>query len=434
MPYATCESACVDDFASVQDALDYVGEKGGTLIFPPGEPTTLKNIHILGYGAEISTTDAVSGFRVSEAFNVPAQIVIEGLKVNHRGNDLAEAGFELVHAVNVTFRNCVVEAHGVGESYAAFWLHQSDPADDATGCFWNALENCTVRKRGSEEGDLPAGVKVQGAGNGSRIVGGFYHNCVNGIHFLPESGQTDMSVGFVIDGANFETDTTAILVAQTASPAMVGLRVVNCRSEDLTTFLSLTGGTTQPAVPTYLAGNYLVPGITTYLNNPTNLYVNSFDASANLALGMQMAMTGKMRMRNVSGADSTLEVWASATDQPILDMRDSAGNVIALMKWVSGLIVQLSGSSASTLALASVRSISATATRANNLRGTATFAAGTTVAVSFGTAEPDASYTVQLTPKADPVGRLWTSGLGTGGFTINNSSSTSISVDWLLVR
>jgi hypothetical protein len=81
-----------------------------------------------------------------------------------------------------------------------------------------------------------------------------------------------------------------------------------------------------------------------------------------------------------------------------------------------------------------IAGLSGTTTAANNLRGSATFSAGTTVAVTFGTAESDASYQVMLTPNADPVGRLWVSGKGTGGFTINNSSSTSINVAWFLVR
>lgn len=66
--------------------------------------------------------------------------------------------------------------------------------------------------------------------------------------------------------------------------------------------------------------------------------------------------------------------------------------------------------------------------------GTATFSAATTVAVVLSPAEPDTNYKIVLTPAADPVGRLWFASKATGGFTITNSSSTSIAVDWAVVR
>ena len=69
-----------------------------------------------------------------------------------------------------------------------------------------------------------------------------------------------------------------------------------------------------------------------------------------------------------------------------------------------------------------------------SMKGTATFSAATTVAVAFPTTQEDAVYKVMLTPQADPVGRLWVSSKATTGFTINNSSSTSIAVDWQVVR
>jgi len=65
--------------------------------------------------------------------------------------------------------------------------------------------------------------------------------------------------------------------------------------------------------------------------------------------------------------------------------------------------------------------------------GVATFAAGTTVAVTCATMDDD-DFKVLLTPLADPVGRLWVDTRTTTGFTINNSSSTSISVAWQVVR
>jgi len=81
--------------------------------------------------------------------------------------------------------------------------------------------------------------------------------------------------------------------------------------------------------------------------------------------------------------------------------------------------------------------ISGTATAANNLRGTASFAAGTSIAVTFPTAEPDASYFVSVTFTSDPGStntRYWVSGKGTSGFTVNVPVATSASFDWHLIR
>jgi hypothetical protein len=69
-----------------------------------------------------------------------------------------------------------------------------------------------------------------------------------------------------------------------------------------------------------------------------------------------------------------------------------------------------------------------------NLRGTATFAAGTTVAVVFANAEKDTSYFVAIAPQGNPGGNVWVSAKTTSGFTLNCSASTSIAVDWIKTR
>lgn len=66
-------------------------------------------------------------------------------------------------------------------------------------------------------------------------------------------------------------------------------------------------------------------------------------------------------------------------------------------------------------------------------KGTASFSAGTTIAVTIPT-QVDTNYQVLVTPQADPVGRIYVTSKTTSGFTITNTSSTSIAVDWQLVR
>ncbi len=69
---------------------------------------------------------------------------------------------------------------------------------------------------------------------------------------------------------------------------------------------------------------------------------------------------------------------------------------------------------------------------AQNRSGTATFVAATAVSVTFAVAEANASYKVLITPNANKT--FWVTGKGTGGFTINASSSSSDTVDWMMFR
>lgn len=79
-----------------------------------------------------------------------------------------------------------------------------------------------------------------------------------------------------------------------------------------------------------------------------------------------------------------------------------------------------------------VAGISATTVKANNLRGTASFVAATTIAVVFGTPEADAAYFIALGGNA--AGYVWPTAKATTGFTINCSASNSNSTDWILIR
>lgn len=66
------------------------------------------------------------------------------------------------------------------------------------------------------------------------------------------------------------------------------------------------------------------------------------------------------------------------------------------------------------------------------ITGTATFAAATTVAVSFTTAEPSAAYHVNIDGGENKT--FWVTSKTTTGFTINASASTSATVGWELIR
>lgn len=65
-----------------------------------------------------------------------------------------------------------------------------------------------------------------------------------------------------------------------------------------------------------------------------------------------------------------------------------------------------------------------------DLRGTATFSSSTTVAVSFAETEPSANYYVTLGCNNDKT--FWVASKATTGFTINASSTSSDSCDWMV--
>lgn len=66
------------------------------------------------------------------------------------------------------------------------------------------------------------------------------------------------------------------------------------------------------------------------------------------------------------------------------------------------------------------------------LTGTATFAAATSAAVTFDTAEAGTSYNIHIDSPANLT--FWVTSKATTGFTINSSSSTSVTVGWTLTR
>lgn len=66
------------------------------------------------------------------------------------------------------------------------------------------------------------------------------------------------------------------------------------------------------------------------------------------------------------------------------------------------------------------------------ITGTVTFAAATSAAVAFDTAEASTDYNVMVEPPEDR--RWWITSKATTGFTINVSSSSSAVYTWTVVR
>ncbi len=76
--------------------------------------------------------------------------------------------------------------------------------------------------------------------------------------------------------------------------------------------------------------------------------------------------------------------------------------------------------------------ISGTSVDANNLRGSATFDSATTAAVTFATAESNASFYVTLGCNENVA--HWVTDKATTGFTINSQAPSTATCDWILIR
>lgn len=434
-----------DDSAAFNDCFDSIGDEGGTVIIPAGQymfesqvtidwTDKLGNLVVLGYGAELFTDGGISALQIV-GHSTPHGVTLMGLKVNHRGNGEATAGFELVSTDHCVLRDCTVEVHGTQAGYAAYWLRNGTASDPDTGCFWSLLDNCKVRKRsGGDSGTADRGILLEGAANATTIRGGSLSTVDTGIEIKPHTSQAYIANGVLIDGVAFETITTAVHVNAASSAAISGLRIVNSRLEALTTFLSLTGSTVAPAVATFLAGNFGTPDIVTYCNNPQSLFVESYDRWLNPAITIERTHRNATATRFVatSGSEHGLIVCPGGGARG-LRVEDASGNAVANLTWTgAGTKSRIGGASTAELAVSAVQGLSGTTTDANNLRGSVTLSSGS-AAVSFATAEPDTSYFLTLGGNANET-FCWTSKT-TGGFTINSSNGSSTAVvNWHLIR
>jgi hypothetical protein len=421
---------------------------GYPVIIPPGQylitsqvtfnaPTAVRGL-LTGYGAEIFTSGSISAIKIAGNTD-PHGVTVRGITVNHRNNTTATYGFEAVGTSHAEFVDCIVEANNCQANYAAFVARNTIASDSNTGALWTDFIHCQVRKRsGSDAGTIPIGILLQGAANGSRVL-----RCdlsaVTCVKLQSETGQTRLPNGVLINENAFEGFTTAVLVEQTTA-AFSGLRLCFSRVEAGTTFYSQTmsGTMVQPAVPALLFGNYGISSVTNYVVNSSGQYLSTFDFSITPA---------NFDPVHVYNSNSMVYECTDVT-YPALDARIGGvgkgirvSSVAALSYFEANYAAsgkfELTGLNGVSLYPKTVLGISQSATRAENLAGTATFSAATTKTITFATAEADALYRVLVTWTSDPGSsntRWWVSSKTTTGFTLNVPASTSASFDWLIVH
>jgi Pectate lyase superfamily protein len=443
--YGATGDGVTDDASALNDALAAI-VNGGTLVIPPGtylcrsqitltKAGTQPRACIYGYGAVIKTEGAISGLKLTRG-STWGGISVYGLTVNHRGNADATYGFEIMKTWDCKLYDCTVVGHGTQADYAAFICRSEDPSDPDTGCFWTSFINCKARRQGGGDGTKMArGIYLRGAANATDIIACNIGDVTTCVEVKPETGYTYAANAVLILGSWFEGYTTAIiadnLVAGTTGPS--GLRVIGCRFESGTTVFDWCAtSTTQPPVAPYLAGNFFVSNAGTYIVNPNSIYYTSLDMC--LTPSINPSFKADLTIESTSGSTHPLTVETIGGNRGIA-VAKSDGTVVVNLLWTgSDNGGEVKGSTTDTLHLGGVKGISNHGTvKAQNLRGTKTFQSSAAAAVTFATAEADASYYLTLSGSAGET--FWVSSKATTGFTLNSSNATSTAVvDWHLIR
>ena len=452
-----------DDSVAVQAAINAVETFGGTLVFPSGKylfgsQVTIdrtyaasgsnfvgeRNLIISGYGAEIRTTGAITAFDVRGGWLPNRNCLIEGFTIYHRGNTQALAGIRMFGAGLVTCREVsVVVSNTLPVGYAAFSMENIDPANSDTGCFWNLIDQCSVRPWAGAEGFCTYGVKLMGAANATTLRNNTFSGSNTHVILMPHPGQTTSPNSVNIDGNFFEGPTTAIGINLNSAGALyhvTGTRITNNRFEAVNTAVTLTGTGASVQLPTYMSGNYADTSVTIYLTNSLNVPLVMLDFTI---VGAPM---GPAKMHNEQGviiehsdgAYSPLTIKAIGINKG-LELRRQSGNsllgTVGYSNVAGGIGMQLAGSYSPDyrpLTIKGCQGIAARDIAAQNLAGTSNFSASTSKVVSLPITETDANYLIFLDAQANQT--LWVTAKGTTSFTVNSDVSSSNSFGWLLIR
>ena len=463
MDFGAVGDGVADDAAAVQDAIDYVQTLGGNLYFPKGvylfgSQVTIdrtyapsggnfvgeRNLIVSGYGAEIRTTGAISAFDVKGGWAPNHNCLIEGFTIYHRGNTQAVGGIRMIGAGLVTCREVsVVVSSSLPAGYAAFSMQQTNPADPDTGCFWNLIDQCSVRPWTGAEGFCDYGVKLMGAANATTLRNNTFSGSNTHVLLTAHPGQTYTPNSANIDGNFFEGPVTATAIELNGSSVtyhVSGCRITNNRFESVDTAVELTGTGTTVQIPTYMSANYADTSIPNYVVNTLNipLVMLDFDVVGAPMGPAKMYNQQGLVIQNDDSAYNALTLKSSGLNQG-LELRLASGDVflgtIGYATAAGGNGMQLAGSYTPDyrpLTIKGCQGIAARDTSANNLAGTAAFSASTSVTVSLPVAEADGNYLIFLMPQANQ--KLWVSATTANNFTVQSEVSSSNGFGWLLIR
>lgn len=406
-------------------------------------PLDSSRVRIDAYGCIFKSTGALATFRVSGG-TTNGGFSIYGLQIDNHGDANCVAGNDVVGTSRTRFYECHVRPGGNSATYRQWLFRNANPADTLTGSYWPLLSDCSSRRLTGADGAVPNyGVTFRGSANAFQIRGGELGDAVNVIQIEPESGQTPVSNGGLVLGCALEGfSTSGWRLDGAVASEFGGFRFAFNRLEPGVPAVAglLTGSTTQPATPLVTIGNYMTPDITAALTNANNLRAFLLDSSTNPVTAPNIDVGGTFTGTNRSGSGAALDLTTGAAAQGV-NLRRPDRTVVG--KWAAesaaNTRMQLGSNNASEFDIYGVRSLSQTGTLGSNLSGTGTFAgAALTCVVAFGTAEPDASFRVLITPTSDWGAQTkapWITAKGTAGFTVNvQATTTNGTFDWFIVR
>jgi hypothetical protein len=450
--YGAVMDGVTDDSAAFAKLALVMGQ-GGNGYLPPlpmmlKSTTTLalpiqKRLTLSGYGCTIFTTGAIDALKVTGAGLGGADI--RGITFDNSTDSLATAGVNLFGAIHCRVIDCwnrISSTIASSASYAMVVIQPSDPTDNNTGAFWNKVIRCGWRQTsGNASFYAPYGVLILGTSNASSVEQCSFTSVTNAVGIESQSGggaTGDLANGIVVAGNAFEGATNAVECNFAAGKTISGLRVLDNRVEAVTTFLALQNATVDigGTWPPLLQGNYLISSVTNYILQTgafTTSVVNSMDAGITPAFS---GTGGGGYMLNqlgwtISAVNSNDAIRCRASTTFGLAFEGPTGVEQGFIRNRSGSGISIGSSLA--VDMSAIVGLSGTTTAAKNFRGTATFATAATVAVSFGTAEPNVTYQVFIGAQANET--FWVTAKATSGFTINSSNATSTAVvSWLLIR
>lgn len=435
--YGAVLDGVTNDAAAWQSAVNVVcgtsgSGPGGTIYAPTGTsvinttitwPRNFYQVDVMGYGCRITSTSAL-GFNFVWVMSTGQNqngVNVYGLTFDHLAIASSQGLIDMAFALNTHFYDCSFLGATTG-SFVIARCRNSTVGNDNTGCFWTRFQNCIFYYAATGY----YGLILRGAANATSVVGCVFTNCgIAGVYMQQDSGQTTMPNAVLIEGCAFETFATYAIAAviSTSTTGIAGLRCIGNRFENGGTAFAFTGTISgASAVPAYLAGNYLISNVT-YLLNSSGDTINSFDFSTTPAINPSMNAPADITWTSTAG---NIASRFGATGKGY-SIQNTSGTEQGAFRFKAGGGVALVGSASGPL------TISATATAANNLRGSGSTAAAGTSTVTFGTAEPDTSYflTVTLTSGTGTISSI---AKNTGTFVITWSAAVTNTYDWHLIR
>jgi hypothetical protein len=266
-----------NDTVAIQAAFNYILPNGGTVFFPLGTylhsanltfAKNQKNYLIIGYGATLIPTAAVStAIEVTGGGN-RGQLVIEGLNFDHLSSTTIQKAIDINASSYVKIIRCTFSARS-NAAYNAIKFNDT---------FWGLVDTCQFYGSGAPY--YGSAIWINGICNATKIQNNQIASAVNAI-YIDANVLDEMVNALRIVNNDFEAVTNAVTFNNPAIPAYTadGVLVTLNRIEAATTFLNISGAlANESSHPLTSYNNYFVAGnVTNYIQNPNNQLVSIFE-------------------------------------------------------------------------------------------------------------------------------------------------------------